>query len=244
MMTACVFPGAGRSTRPTCCRCSASDCVEGFDGEKEWVSLRQLADDFAIHLYLPRLSTPGVLLDAARDGATSLTWETEGFAYADGFDAEAKRFLALTGGALFSPSLDGVLVKPEAARRWLEAQAANKRKQEEDEARQKGLEPEPIAVISPNTKEVPVVVAPLPLQLTRPRRFYGEVEVSALRAATEVDRLVKEVIQHLTSLDSSSVRLILQIEAEAPTGVPENIQRTVSENCRVLKFKQQEFESD
>ncbi len=217
---------------------------EGFDGEKEWVSLRQLADDFAIHLYLPRLSAPGVLLDAARDGAGNLTWETEGFAYADGFDAEAKRFLALVGGALVSPSLDGVLVKPGAARRWLEAQAADKRKREEDEARTKGLEPELVVTPSTNEKEIPGDKVPLPIPPTRPRRFYGEVEVSALRAATEVDRLVKEVIQHLTSLDSSSVRLSLQIEAEAPGGVPENIQRTVSENCQVLKFKQQEFESD
>ncbi len=216
---------------------------EGFDGEKDCVSLRQLADDFAIYLYLPRLSASSVLLNAARDGASSLTWETEGFAYADGVDTDAKRFRGLQSGALVSPSLDGVLVKPDAARRQLEAEAALQREAQEKEAREKGLEPA-IGTSTNTGRELPPVVAPSFPAPVRPRRFYGEVEVGALRAASEVDRLVKEVIQHLSSLDGASVKLSLQIEAEAPQGVPDNIQRTVSENCRVLKFKQQEFESE
>ncbi len=214
---------------------------EGFDGVKDAVSLRQLADDFSIHLYLPRLSNPNLLLDAARDGAAILTWDTEGFAYADGVDPDAKRFRGLTGGALVSPTLDGVLVKPEAARRQLEADALAKQKAAEDEARAKGLElPAPLP---PGHTETPTI-APLPIASQLPRRFYGEVEVSALRAAMDVDKLVKEVIQHLSALDGARVQVALHIEAELPGGVPDNIQRTVSENCRVLKFKQHEFESD
>jgi predicted AAA+ superfamily ATPase len=51
------------------------------------VSIKQLADDFAQYLYLPRLRDPDALLAAVRDGVASITWERETFAYADSVDA-------------------------------------------------------------------------------------------------------------------------------------------------------------
>ena len=36
----------------------------------------------------------------------------------------------------------------------------------------------------------------------------------------------------------------LEIQAEIPNGVPENVMRTVTENCRTLKFGSQGFEKD
>ena len=38
------------------------------------------------------------------------------------------------------------------------------------------------------------------------------------------------------------MRVTLKIEADAAGGVSENTQRTVSENCKTLKFKTQGFE--
>jgi hypothetical protein len=40
------------------------------------------------------------------------------------------------------------------------------------------------------------------------------------------------------------VRVSIEIEAEMPEGTPEHIQRTVSENARVLKFQAQGFEPE
>jgi hypothetical protein len=40
------------------------------------VAVRQLADDFARYIYLPRLVGPEVLADAARDGVALLSWST------------------------------------------------------------------------------------------------------------------------------------------------------------------------
>jgi len=59
--------------------------------------------------------------------------------------------------------------------------------------------------------------------------------------------IANEVIQHLTSLNGSNVKVTLEIEAENPdfsetVGFPDEIVRTVTENCRTLKFKTQEFE--
>ena len=38
------------------------------------------------------------------------------------------------------------------------------------------------------------------------------------------------------------VTVILEIQAEAPEGVPDSTVRTVTENCRTLKFKDHGFE--
>jgi len=50
------------------------------------------------------------------------------------------------------------------------------------------------------------------------------------------------VVQHLASLVDAKVRVLLEIEAEIPSGAPENVVRTVTENCRTLKFESQGFE--
>jgi len=49
-------------------------------------SIKQLAEDFARYLYLPRLTETRALVEAIRDGLGLLTWSTDTFAYADSFD--------------------------------------------------------------------------------------------------------------------------------------------------------------
>lgn len=56
--------------------------------------------------------------------------------------------------------------------------------------------------------------------------------------------LADEVIQHLSSLVDAEVEITLELQVTVPEGVPENVIRTVSENCRVLKFSNQEFEQE
>ncbi len=81
------------------------------------VGVRQLWDDYAQYLYLPRLATSAVLLDAIRDGVASMSWSSDTFAYAAAFDEEACRCVDLVGGEHPSVLLDAaaVVVKPEAA---------------------------------------------------------------------------------------------------------------------------------
>ena len=57
-----------------------------------------------------------------------------------------------------------------------------------------------------------------------------------------VQRLVEEVINHLSALDGSRVEVKLDVTVTAPDGVPQNTVRTVSENCKVLKIKDFGFE--
>ncbi len=78
------------------------------------VGIDQLWDDYTQYLYLPRLVKRSVLEEAVRDGVLALTWETDGFAYADGHDGE--RYVGLRAYeqlAAVAPS--GLLVNPVAA---------------------------------------------------------------------------------------------------------------------------------
>jgi hypothetical protein len=45
-------------------------------------------------------------------------------------------------------------------------------------------------------------------------------------------------------LVGAGVQVTLEIEAEIPTGAPEHVVRTVTENSRTLKFANHGFEED
>ena len=90
------------------------------------VAIRQLAEDFARYLYLPRLSDSQVLAAAAQDGLGLLLWNQETFAYADSFDEAAGRYRGLRSGQQIAVSLDsgeGLLVKPDVASKQQAAEA-------------------------------------------------------------------------------------------------------------------------
>ncbi|MEZ5318335.1 MAG: DUF499 domain-containing protein [Vicinamibacterales bacterium] len=92
------------------------------------VEVRQLVDDFARYLYLPRLRDSEVLLSAVRDGLGLLVWSKDSFAYADSFDEAASRYRGLRCGQLVNVTKDnmtGLLVnliaRPSSRKRtsWL-----------------------------------------------------------------------------------------------------------------------------
>ena len=51
-----------------------------------------------------------------------------------------------------------------------------------------------------------------------------------------------ELVQHLAGLADAKVEVRLEPRAESTSDVPDNIVRTVTENCRTLKFDAAEFE--
>ena len=56
--------------------------------------------------------------------------------------------------------------------------------------------------------------------------------------------MAEEVVAHLAGLVGAKVRVTLEIEAEAPAGIPDNVVRIVTENANVLKFESQGFERE
>ncbi|NLO28672.1 MAG: hypothetical protein GX113_10945, partial [Actinobacteria bacterium] len=60
----------------------------------------------------------------------------------------------------------------------------------------------------------------------------------------DASRIADEVIAHLAGLVGAEVTVTLEVEAEVPAGVPENVVRIVTENSRTLKFTSQGFEEE
>jgi hypothetical protein len=81
------------------------------------VAVRQVVDDFARYLYLPRVAGPEVLVQAIRDGLALLTWRADTFGYAESYDEAASRYRGLHGGHGVNIPSDstGFLVKPDVA---------------------------------------------------------------------------------------------------------------------------------
>lgn len=77
-----------------------------------------------------------------------------------------------------------------------------------------------------------------------PRRYHGTVTLDPARVGRDASRIADEVIAHLSGLVGAEVRVTLEIAAEIPSGAPEQVVRTVTENGRTLKFTSQEFEKE
>ena len=74
------------------------------------------------------------------------------------------------------------------------------------------------------------------------RRFHGSTKIDATRLSRDVDVIATSVVQHLAALLDAKVTITVEIEAEIPSGAPDNVVRTVTENCRTLKFESSGFE--
>ena len=208
----------------------------------EHVPIKQIVEDFARYLYLPRASDPTVLLKSISDGVALLTWEHDAFAYADSFDDEAKRYRGLRGGQLVSlPGADapGLLVKPDVARQQLDAEKPQPGGG--GEAVRPGTEGEDPA---PGGGPGPGVPPPDTPAATQPVRFHGTVPLDSARVGRDAGRIADEVISHLSGLVGARVTVTLEIQAEVPSGAPDHVVRTVTENSRTLKFTNQGFEKE
>jgi predicted AAA+ superfamily ATPase len=196
------------------------------------VPIRQVVDDFARYIYLPRLADSTVLINAIRDGLTLLTWTEDSFAYAESFDETADRYRGLRGGQNVPVSEDdaGLLVKPNVAKQQLEAET------------QTG--PVPPETPLEETEEEKGEREKREKAAIAPRRFHGTVELDPERVGRDASQIADEVVSHLNSLVDAEVRVTLEIDATIPQGAPEQVVRTVTENCKSLKFAQQGFESD
>jgi len=202
------------------------------------VAVKQLVDDFARYLYLPRLKEPSVLLDAIRNGLVLQSWAQDSFAYADSFDEAIERFRGLRCGQAVNISednLSGVLIRPDVALKQFDAET-NPRPTGtgEEEGTSSGDQPAETDTSNDGTL--------VPTESQKPTRFYGSVVLDSARVGRDAGRIADEVIAHLVGLVGSTVKVTLEIEAAIPDGAPDNVVRTVTENSRTLKFSSHGFE--
>jgi predicted AAA+ superfamily ATPase len=209
------------------------DGVPLWPPEAGHISTQQLWSYFAQYLYLPRLRDSAVLARAIASGVASTTWEQETFAYADAWDAERGRYLGLRAGEHAEVRIDGasVVVKPEAARRQLEADGPRPSE-------------ELLVVGEPATETELAPPGTVAAVDARPRRFYGTVKLDPIRMSRDASQLADEVVKHLTGIVDADVEVRIEITAVSEEGFADDVVRTVTENARTLKFDQHGFERE
>jgi hypothetical protein len=209
------------------------------------VGVKQLVDDFAKYVYLPRVKNAQVILDAIQDGAARLTWRQDTFAYADSYGAAARRYRGLEAGRRPNVQLnsESVVVKPEIAAEQMEKEAV----QSSIPTGMGGAGTTAASLTGSGIGAIrsPATGAGVPQTDAKApglRRFHGSATLNATRLSRDVDAIATSVVQHLAGLLDAKVKITLEIEADIPSGAPENVIRTVTENCRTLKFNSQGFE--
>ena len=214
--------------------------------ESEHIDIKRLWSYLSNYLYLPRLLNEQVLLQAIQQGVSAILW-SENFAYATGWDEAKGRYLGLKAGPseTFTATLSSqsLLVKPEVAQRQLDEDDAARKRAEDDKKTQpgsdSGVEGNSDRTGPPggSTKSI------TPPPSKQVNRFYGAVKVNPTRLIKDVGQIADEVLQHLNSINAD-IEVTVEIQVKTPDGVPDAVVRTVTENCRTLKFTSYEFEED
>lgn len=196
-------------------------------------------------LYLPRILNDTAFQNTLAAGADSRDF----FGFAQGTDAG--RYLGFSYGQRTSLFLDTSLLLIEPATAALHQQAlmdAQRAAEATAQTPAAGVVPIstgtgaiPLHVNAPAqvAQNIAAVVAPQPVK----NQFYASIELDPILAKKQFADLVDEVVLQFTARPGVKVRIAVEIQAGSASGFEENLQRAVRENCKVLKFKNAEFES-
>jgi len=185
--------------------------------------------------YLPRLASFQVLAGAISDGVSKLDWQTETFAYAEGNDGT--RWVGLVTAQHVTARPSGIVLRPDIATEQLEAESKPPEVGDGDKPTKGGKTSGGGTGGGPD--EVDVVT--VPKVVNYPTSFYGQFSLDSVRAIRQLEEILRNVVEHLSSADGSAVELTLEINAKS-TGFDDRVRRTVSENANQLGAKGQEFE--
>lgn len=185
-------------------------------------------------LYLPRLKDDTVFQQTLRTGADSRDF----FGFAQG--KEEDRYVGFSFGQHTSWVLDSslLLIEPATAARYAQAhRAPDKPADSLPGIGDSGVPPkveEDMGI--PPTASGGATAKPFKTQ------FYGSIELDPIQAKKQFADLVDEVVLQFTSRPGVKVRIAIDFQADTATGFDDGLQRAVLENCKVLQFKNAEFE--
>ncbi len=208
------------------------------------VSALKVWQDSCHYLYLPRLVNDTVFRNAINQGVESEDY----FAFASG--KEEDRYLGFCFGRGGITTLDesSLLIEREAAL------AYRKRTQQATQPVPESGGVSGIAGGTPTSMSgTGGAAAPAPTQgetgrsgtpspSTTKKQFYGTISLDPLKAKMDFATIMDEVVQQFTAKLGVDVTISVEIEAKSNAGFDEGLQRTVKENCNVLRFSSAEFE--
>lgn len=188
--------------------------------------------DTCCYLYMPRLIEDTVYRNAIAAGTASKDF------FALAYGKEDGKYQGLTFGKTTTPILDNslLLINPVAV---------------------PAPEPEPQPIPQPQpvpggatpaggTPQKPADPQRVPPQPQAPsaKHFYGVIELDPIKAKMEFANIVDEVVANFNIKTGTKVKIVVEIQADNAGGFDDGLQRSIKENCKVLKFKSHEFEAE
>ena len=202
--------------------------------DKPHLSLKDLREYLNRYIYLPRLKGQDVLVKAVQSAVSGML--PGPFAYAERWDEKSDLYLGLAieraANAVVVIDSDSVIVTPAVA----------------EAHRPAPMQPGP-AVTPTGPGDTPPSggqpagggpTAPAPER--KPTRFTGTVMISSDRPARDIHQIVEAIVEQLTTLPGSNVKLRLEIDAEVPSGLERAKVRTLIENANTLGFIEKSIE--
>jgi len=200
--------------------------------------------DSCHYLYLPRLVNDKVFINAI----TAALASEDFFAFASGKDGD--RYLGFVFGQSGIVMLDSssLFIDREAAEAYREsikppepevgAAPIEGDGSSQSDALSGGTPsmPSPIAGDAPPAESGSKAVVK--------NKFYGTIDLDPVRAKMDFSTLVDEVVQQFTAKLGVDVKISIEIQAKSRDGFDESLQRTIKENCNVLRFSSSEFEGE
>jgi predicted AAA+ superfamily ATPase len=214
------------------------------------IRVGDLWDYYCKYVYLPRLRDRSVLDQGILDVFSVLTWESEGFAVAAGYDEAAGRYEGLAIPHQDNPpqiTNSTLLVSPELAMvqrdRELAEQAAARATAGGEAGVTGGIAGTGTVTAGPGTTETgaPGTGESEPSG-PRNTRFFGVANISSVLYMKDLTKISQEVIRHLAESDDVDLEIRLEISASSKDGYPDDKVRIITENARTLKFDSYGFE--
>jgi len=206
--------------------------------DRSSVSASTFWEDSQKYLYLPRLKERRVLEQAIHKGAATMDFFGTAFGESGG---KFEGFQFGTGNVQFDDTL--ILIEPEVAKAYASAIVVPPPSQPPlpEVGNIQGGVQQPL---TPTTAGGSTQLSPVPSVPTGPKAhaFFGAVDVKAPTAKAKLLELADEIISLLSQDPQGTVKVTLNIEAEFPNGAADHIKRGVSENARMLGFKNATWE--
>ncbi|CAI2932244.1 DUF499 domain-containing protein [Aminobacter niigataensis] len=203
--------------------------------DKPRLSLKDLREYLNRYIYLPRLKGQDVLVKAVQAAVSGML--PGPFAYAERWDEKSDTYLGLAIERAISAVVvidsDSVIVRPEVA----------------EAHRPAPVQPGTGDTLSGPGDSTPVPDGqstdgepPAPPADKKPTRFSGAVMISPERPARDIHQIVEAIVEQLTTLPGSQVKIRLEIDAEVPDGLDRAKVRTLVENANTLGFIEKSIE--
>lgn len=205
------------------------------------VSALKVYQDTCHYLYLPRLVNDGVYRNAISQGLESEDF----FGFASGKDGDNYLGFRFSNGGFLTLDDTCLLIHKDAAAEYREkskpAATPQVATQPDSNTRE---QPAPAGTPANTPQPTPGSSTSPAARSTVKKQFYGNINLDPVKAKMDFATIVDEVVQQFTAKLGVEVSISVEIQAKSKDGFDEGLQRTIKENCNVLRFGSSEFEED